>query len=696
MDVSDSQALATARINQASDIIPKNKQETSSAVTGAIKERLGLLIELESIEKDRKEIEKIEDCPKDVADELNRQRREADRYPPVDALQKTFKKLNERLAPPKKSEEAENAEAIPEGEAESEPAAPHPLMVKALQLGIKQCKLIAQRFKNTTETIDVCCVEATEEPMFQLLHKFGFNPKTIFGYMVYYLYLERTKVQNESIIKDVKAKSSEIKQTPSGYLSNISIKKNDEQEQQQQQLKQLENKEEIHRTAVAAVNREIKAITKNMVEEFWRLYEAAAIILVTGQLDSSEETSIRAFLRYGLLGCSAKFIAFAKAQKMLSECVPQKTDFKFSMKNTFILYADEYIESVVNGRITPSFNEDLELNGRNTPEWNADKAWRRIVFSNLREAMLKEIYRDVAKSSLKYRARQENMEKMPKDPTIKQKIQELKVEAGRLERIAERVKTEYIPKEQDNRNDATEKLGRSGVALSKKAIATQEAKSIRRVCKLIAQLKEPFLPFALRDNYAPENGLVNNREEIEKILEDCEKKDHLLFKEPLIPVNKKSQRIYLRYSPTFLIAPAEGHMPFMWNPRNGSEVGKIALPVMCARTGMIEPLIWENLSDFRFDTSKASAGVDLMTSDTLVAAYANVRWAYRKKSKEFRQKAAIYTEENERKNWRRHYSLYMKSAYDDGKLLFFKCFELYDMIINKFIDLPDGCEKLKK
>ena len=88
--------------------------------------------------------------------------------------------------------------------------------------------------------------------------------------------------------------------------------------------------------------------------------------------------------------------------------------------------------------------------------------------------------------------------------------------------------------------------------------------------------------------------------------------------------------------------------------------------------------------------------MDLLNSDTLVAAYANVRWNYRKKSKEFRQKAAIYMDENERTNWRRHYALYMRSALDNGRQLFFKCPELYESIVNKYIDLPEGGEKLKR
>jgi hypothetical protein len=109
-----------------------------------------------------------------------------------------------------------------------------------------------------------------------------------------------------------------------------------------------------------------------------------------------------------------------------------------------------------------------------------------------------------------------------------------------------------------------------------------------------------------------------------------------------------------------------------------------------------EEILWTTLSDFRFDTSKASAGADLMTSDTLVAKYMEVRWNLRKREREARQKAGIYMEENERTNFRRHYAIYMKSADEAGKQLFFRCPELYELIIGKFIELPAGQTVLKR
>jgi hypothetical protein len=68
----------------------------------------------------------------------------------------------------------------------------------------------------------------------------------------------------------------------------------------------------------------------------------------------------------------------------------------------------------------------------------------------------------------------------------------------------------------------------------------------------------------------------------------------------------------------------------------------------------------------------------------------------RKRDRDIRQKAGIYTEENDRANWRRHYEYYMKSATDNGKQLFFRSVELYERIIGKFIDLPEGGEILKR
>jgi hypothetical protein len=76
-----------------------------------------------------------------------------------------------------------------------------------------------------------------------------------------------------------------------------------------------------------------------------------------------------------------------------------------------------------------------------------------------------------------------------------------------------------------------------------------------------------------------------------------------------------------------------------------------------------------------------------------VAAYATVRWNWRKKPRDQREKAAIYNEENDRANWRRHYELLVSSALDGGKKLFFKNPDVYEAVL-KYMGLPDGVEPL--
>jgi hypothetical protein len=52
-------------------------------------------------------------------------------------------------------------------------------------------------------------------------------------------------------------------------------------------------------------------------------------------------------------------------------------------------------------------------------------------------------------------------------------------------------------------------------------------------------------------------------------------------------------------------------------------------------------------------------------------------------------------EESDRLNWRRHYALYLESAEDAGKKLFYKNLEVYEMVA-KYVGLMPGKERLKR
>jgi hypothetical protein len=444
-----------------------------------------------------------------------------------------------------------------------------------------------------------------------------------------------------------------------------------------------------------------------MVKEFWRVYTEAAPLILRSDLSEEEQRTLRLFLRYCAISTEAWMLSPEVAEALRADVqdVIETTDYTMNASRVF--YADEYIAFVARGAITPSVDEDLELNGRHTPPWHADRLHRRRIGTIFKETALKEMAARLRRVVEKLRKNREDLELsrdklMRSAPDYKkrsnalgQQIQKCRVEAARYERAITRIEDEYLPAQLDTRLEAEEKLGELDFQITPDGLARKEAAALHRISRLTAKLKDPFPPFALRDNFSPGTEAVNDRATMLQELKEVERRDPVIFKEPLMQVKKISHRIYLRYCPVILLAPACGFIGYSWNPRSGNEVGRLALPVHMPRPGIRERMLHNMLADFRWDTSKASAGVDLLTSDTLVAAYSNVRWEYRRKQRETREKSAIYSEENDRQNFRRHYTLHLQSALDGGKKLFFKCPEVYDALL-RYVLLPEGVEKLKK
>ena len=151
----------------------------------------------------------------------------------------------------------------------------------------------------------------------------------------------------------------------------------------------------------------------------------------------------------------------------------------------------------------------------------------------------------------------------------------------------------------------------------------------------------------------------------------------------------------VRFSPTMILYPVMGTMGFCVAPSNAADTGRLVLPIMPGQQAPLDRMLIDMFADFRYDTAKENAGVDLMTSDTICAAYAKVRWDYRKKGKEFREKAGIYNDMQDKKNFKVHYRLYIESMDEAGKKLFFKCYEMYEGFA-KYIPVPRGMQKLSK
>ena len=227
-------------------------------------------------------------------------------------------------------------------------------------------------------------------------------------------------------------------------------------------------------------------------------------------------------------------------------------------------------------------------------------------------------------------------------------------------------------------------------------IARYEARQLRRIGRLCARLKDPFPPFVLRSDYRAGTSAVHDWVSVLGELEEIETADPTLFKDVAISAARHAQRTYIRYCPYIVLAPVCGEMGYAWNPRDGTEVGRLVLPAYSpASGGFCGGCCGAWAPIFAGTPASKAPGRDLLTSDTLVAEYSAVRWDYRHRPRDVRQRAAIHSEESDRKNWRRHYSLYLTSAREAGRQLFFKCPAVYDVAV-KYVPLPEGVERLRR
>jgi hypothetical protein len=680
--------------------------------------RLSILMSVDKLQKLREPYAGDEDVPVAISSEVARQCRELKRFPSEEIATKTLEKLNKKLqdilnpppeaAPAQQEEEEEELddflddfldeeeEEDEDGEQKAEQAPPPPpverkpidlsdidkLQIDVLQWGIKQSCLFLERNQLTQPIVELGMRCMQQERLFKILDHYDCQPQTIYGWTAYHGTLDSFK-------DACKAKSEQLDEQLRSVLNPKNKKK--------QSPEELAIREEMSRLydLQSAINSEIKDITRDMVEEFWRVYTEAAVILADQKVAGEDETYVRAFLRYGMIGEASWLLSKDVSSFLLEECAHARRTWDYHVDATHVLYTDEYLHMVGQGFITPAMDEDLELNQKGSDDWKVDKMWRRIVYGKIIESSyrqtLDQLGAEVERVGNDQQDLEFKIEKLnPEKSTYKQKrremldqIQACKVAVARLQKSIEQIKDKLLPDEQAAVGEAQSRMA-SLPPMTAETLARREAKGIRKGCKLCAKLKEPYLPFVLREKYKP-GGAVNDRPTVNAQMGEIEVLDPLIFKDVIVQAKKPANRVYLRSCPYIILS---------LNPRGGPDVGRLLVPVLSARPGQLDRMCYDIFSDFRYDTSKMSAGVDLLTSDTLVAAYANARWAYRKKSKEIREKAAMFNEENDRTNWRRHYLLYMTSAMDGGKKLFFKCGEVYEAVI-KYMQLPEGVERLQ-
>ncbi len=635
------------------------------ALAELVTRRLSLVMKLGQLEDARRRLQQGGLLADAVLTELSRQMRELKRLPgaaKIDAARKRLdKRLTELEAPA--AEDGENKEQAPRG------------LIEALRIGVRQSELLRQRDELTTDLLKTAAACLADQPLAGALSTEDAQPVPVVAWTVYGAALEM--FADSTVQRLATLLPAEQAGPPA------------------QRLEQLQ----------AAIRREQQALEPVMVAAFWQAYEQAAVALIEGDLDEAAVAHVRAFLRVGLVAPVPWLIDPQTGQRILEQCGQPRRERDPRPEATHALYADEYLDLLAQGQVTPSFDQDLELNEKGSDRWKLDKRWRQAVWGRTIEPLLTHTCDDLRQRSAAQKAEMDELEAQlaqvqrsdkeyrEKRERLATQVQERKVAVARMEQAIDLIETKHLIQQKELAEEAAAKLAKMESGVDPIDLIRREVKAIRHVCKLTARLKETFLPLQLRDRLRFDALRVNDRAALEREVASIEQRDPDVFRHIQVFAKKRENRTYVRFSPYMVIVPSLGVMAYAWNPRGGTEVGRLGFPLLNQRPGDLPRMLCHVLADFRFDTSKQDAGVDLLTSDTLVAAYATARWNWRKRPRDQREKAAIYNEENDRTNWRRHYELFVSSSLDGGKKLFFKNPEVYEAVL-KYMGLPDGVEPM--
>jgi len=643
-----------------------------------IDQRLALHAELEELDDQRKALSKTGDLSEDCARELESQDKRVTQIPPLEQLKEDIARLQASLG----QEQAD------------------PMVAGAMALGLKQVELLVRWEGMSKAVIDAGLEMCPDEPLIAAWERLSIPGGRLSGLTTYLMLLEDLAAAEEQQARALQEQIKEIPEIKGLFRSRPDPEK-------QPLVDRLTSEVKAARLRAGRLSRERKWLEPRAIDQFWRYYEVTACYLAAGRVQAADEPHVRAFLRWGLLGCAPRFLDQDEIKQILNECARPVREWRNGDLDSNVLYADEYLDLAARGEITPSVDEEMEMNQQGSALWKADRSWRRQIHSRCMEGKYLELAEKIeARATAEVERQTQAAKKLEAlaadDPDAKSKrsalrstVQASKVEAGRLTRIVEKLRGELAVKMLALQESSKVKMEESGVSISKIALARSEVAGIRKVSKLVAKLKEPFLPLLLRRFYRRGQRVVHHRAEVMERLRDDEQRDPQIFQTVVVANAKKSRRVEQRISPIILITPVMGELGFCWTPRHAAEVGCLVMPAYSQRSGLLETICWDLLADYRYGTSKAESGADALKSNTLVAAYANLRWSFRRKSEEARRKAVIYMDESESANWRRHYTLYMRSAHDAGKMLFFKCPELYEQLL-KYMELPVDVEPMRR
>jgi hypothetical protein len=643
-----------------------------------------------------------EELPEDAAEEIKKQQGSIKKpLSPERVLQKA-EQFQQQV---KQAEEAGKEfppRKLPDGE----------LYDHVIELGSMADQLQTEKAQLRQSTASALAKNFCRDKFYKVISACGVNSDTLHGTLYLYLTLSTLRHQKASELKksysnwkslyDATNNSSK----PKKGLGGLFKKKKEEEVQEDSGTPELDEATSEISPLVALLSMldaELSFFEKDLVDAYWNVYELTSVLILEDRIKNPTFLRyIRAFMRFGMICDHPSMISKAQSDRLLNMCDEDKSPFQHEAGQTNIVFPDECLTQIRLGIIPPSFDEELELEGQGTPKYKYDKAIRKIYASEYktkvygRERTRWQQKIDEQKSAqASADAMLAEHEKGTKEyKTVQIAVREARAEVSRISKIVEKLDG-IIENENETIETQRETLNNLNYTLNPKELASNEAKTIRRFCKLLGNLKEFFFPFLLRDNFKLEPYNLFDRKVMSEHLSNFEKDDPTIFSSDLVNAQNPRKQVMIRFSPTIIIYPVVGSMGFCVAPSGSTDSGRLVLPLMGGTQAPLPRMMIDMFADFRYDTAKENAGVDLMTSDTICAAYAKVRWDYRKKGKEFREKAGIYNDMQDKKNFKVHYRLYIESMEESGKKLFFKCYEMYEGFV-KYIPLPRDKQKLSK
>jgi len=631
---------------------------------------------------------------RETRDEFARQARELKKNPAREILEKALERAGQSLRNP-----------VLKNPPPPDPKARTPIDENktyklALEIGATQMALLLQRLKLDAAIPAAALPAAGDEPLLPICGKHDIDAGPLIGWTYYALAVQQRLDQYRAKEKEHDEKLAAARAEDRENKGLMSVFRGGSKVDDVGQLDAG-----VHK-AIRAARSELQSIEPQLVELFWALYEQLAWLFADDRLCEDEVPAVRAFLRYGLVSPHPGLIPTETLQFIMQDCANDVYDWQNTPQATHVVYADEYITAIHRRELTVSPDENLELNERGSDVWKADRVWRQAVICKVRSGLYRleseNLKKRIDDLQAKADKRQAKVEKLRGNPRARADMKKLEQEAlgfkamiARLRRGLEHIETRVIPKTEEQCEEASRRLAGEAGALTPEMVVKREARFIRYMCRLAARLKEFYPQFVLRDSFEPGRGDHHRREVVLEQMKQFEKCDRRICHQTLVTNKRLDRQISVRMSPVILMVPARGQLGMSICPRKWDDNGRIIMPLISQRQGVLETMMLNLLADFRWDCSKEEAGMDWITADALCAAYAAARWNVRKLPEKARKMMGFDPKLKDKPNFRTHYGLFVSSAQQQGRLLFSKCDEVYKAMV-KYIGLPPGVQMMKR